>query len=80
MRQIKQVFSRSPAAADTAKGIHDWWVGWREPVPGVATTLEALQRLRKAGLVAAVRVEGGQQVWRAKAGIVPGADPVCAGR
>ncbi len=66
MRQIKQVLSRSPAAADTAKGIHDWWVGWREPAPPVATTQEALHRLQKEGLVVAVQVEGGQQVWQTK--------------
>jgi hypothetical protein len=65
MRQIARALERSPAIADTARGIHDFWVGWREPVPDLDITKEALERLRHKGVMSLVVCEGGRKLWKA---------------
>lgn len=64
MEQVRQALERSPTAADTAKGIHSFWIAWSEPGPHWTTTQEALLRLQAQGVVQVVELEDGRQVWR----------------
>jgi hypothetical protein len=64
MLQIRYALERSPAGADTAQGIHTYWIGWGEPGPHWTTTREALQRLQQQGAVEQVQLEDGRDVWR----------------
>ena len=64
MLQIRHLLARSPTAADTAEGIHAWWIDWPEPAPHRSTTEAALLRLQAQGVVEGVAVEGGRQIWR----------------
>lgn len=64
MQAIRARLARSPRAGDTVKGIHTWWIGWAEPVPHVAVTEQALQRLAAEGLVEQCVMEDGTGVWR----------------
>lgn len=64
MQAIRLHLQRSPRAGDTVKGIHLWWIGWAEPMPHVAATEQALQRLAAQGLVESCEMEDGTSVWR----------------
>jgi hypothetical protein len=64
MLQIRNKLGHSPAAADTAQGIHACWMVWNEPRPHWTVTEQALRRLEKAGEVERVRLEDRREVWR----------------
>ncbi len=64
MQAIRAHLARSPRAGDTVRGIHMWWIGWAEPMPHVAVTEQALQRLAAEGLVEQRVMEDGAGVWR----------------
>jgi hypothetical protein len=68
MRAIQQYLQRTPGAADTAIGIHHRWVVWTEPVPLLAVTEQALQRLEQDGEVERHRLQGGTELWRRRGG------------
>jgi hypothetical protein len=74
MSQIQHAFTRAPDGADTAQGIHQFWLQWTEPAPHWHVTQEALVRLEKLRVVQRVRLEDGREVWR-RAGPLANEDP-----
>lgn len=63
MQQIKLLLERAPDSAETAEGIHNWWIPWDEPAPGVEVTQEALNRLEREGIVRREK-NGHGELWR----------------
>lgn len=64
MAEIRRVLQASPTSADTERGVHEYWVNWIEPRPGVEVTAEALHRLKRQGEVACQVLEDGGEIWR----------------
>ena len=63
IRQVAELISRylvaRPGAADTTRGVHDWWVDWPGPQAPLAVTEAALELLRASG-----KVSCSNGVWR----------------
>ncbi len=64
VKQIRHALAHSPLAADTAEGIHTFWLKWAEPRPHWTVTEKALLKLERRGEVERVRLEGGREMWR----------------
>lgn len=62
---IRRKLENSPNSVDTVSGIHSFWIDWSEPTPPETTTLEALERLQRQGLVERVAVDT-RELWRMK--------------
>lgn len=58
-----------PTSADTAEGVHHWWISWEGLPEHISVTECALARLRAAGRIECVRL-GNREFWRLK--IQPG--------
>lgn len=56
---------RSPAAADTARGIADWWMSAMGLDVSPEEVSEALEALLQRGVVECNRLPGGTPVYRA---------------
>lgn len=52
-----------PTSADTAEGIHYWWISWEGLPEHISVTESALARLRAAGKIENIRL-GNRDVWR----------------
>ncbi len=63
---IRRFLEAAPGAADTDRGIHDYWINWEEPRPYVDVTTEALKSLEADGVVESCMLEDGRLVWRAR--------------
>jgi hypothetical protein len=61
-----------PDAADSARGIAEWWLGG-EAALDVAAVESALEALAREGLVRADRLAHGTRVWRAGPALHAGA-------
>ncbi len=59
---IRQYISNRPNAADTAEGIHLWWINWPEPIP-MSVTLAALEILEKSNEMETIKI-GNRTIWR----------------
>jgi hypothetical protein len=64
MSGIRQALERAPHAADTAQGIHAFWLQWSEPAPHPIVTKEALARLEQEKVVQRVQLGNGREIWR----------------
>lgn len=60
---IKNYLHTSPTSADTAIGIHQWWIQWNDLPESILITTIALRRLEESGLLER-RVIGNQELWR----------------
>ncbi|WP_338847069.1 hypothetical protein V8J88_25300 [Massilia sp. W12] len=60
---IELYLQRHPDSADTAEGIHQWWIEWPQQAESLHITLLALQELEKRGLICAQRI-GNREIWR----------------
>lgn len=63
---IKRYLADRPASADTAEGIHQWWIDWGGHEESLAVTLQALELLEQAHQVESIRF-GNQVLWRGRA-------------
>ena len=61
---IAAYFARSPAAADTARGIADWWMSAMGLDVSAEEVSEALETLLRRGVVECNRLPGGTPVYR----------------
>ncbi|WP_431094976.1 hypothetical protein [Polaromonas aquatica] len=59
---IQRKLKSAPHSVDTVKGIHAFWISWEEPIPPEATTLEALERLEREGVMERVALDT-QELW-----------------
>ncbi len=53
-----------PGAADTFRGVSEWWLAGLEPPATLADTLAALELLEREGLLERIRVDDGAELWR----------------
>jgi hypothetical protein len=60
---IERYLSEHPCAADTAEGIHDWWIEWPGLPESIEVTLHALVRLEARACLHRVRM-GNRTLWR----------------
>jgi hypothetical protein len=63
MLSIRQYLTAHPDSADTAEGIHQWWISWPDLQESITVTIEALERLEKFGEVERVDI-GNRRLWR----------------
>lgn len=52
-----------PQSADTAHGIHLWWIDWHDCIERPEVTLAALEHLESQGLMEQISI-GNRQLWR----------------
>lgn len=62
---IQQYVLDHPGCADTAMGVHQWWLNGTEDEDAMALTAEALAYLEEAGVLQQVPMRR-QPVWRAR--------------
>jgi hypothetical protein len=62
---LRAYVSARPNAADSARGIREWWNGGQVPTPTPHQFEQALLRLEAEGLVARERLPDGGELWRA---------------
>jgi hypothetical protein len=60
---IRQYLAAHRYSADTAEGIHLWWISWPDVQESTIVTTEALARLEKFGEIERVDV-GNRRLWR----------------
>lgn len=62
---IRSYLQARPASADTAEGIHHFWIRWPDAQPPLSLVLAVLESMRDAGEMESVNI-GGRTIWRAK--------------
>ncbi|MEK6346514.1 MAG: hypothetical protein V4764_03480 [Burkholderia sp.] len=60
---IQRYLCEHPASADTAEGVHQWWLGGEALDAPLDATQAALERLARRGVLEAVKL-GGRTLWR----------------
>jgi len=63
MAEITQYLAARPSAADTAEGIHSFWIRWEGDLPPRQVTDKALANLEQNGMIESLHV-GEREVWR----------------
>ena len=63
MQEISRYLIQRPDAADTAEGVHHWWIQWPDSAAPMAVTLAALEQLERDGLMQHIRI-GSRDIWR----------------
>ena len=53
----------NPASADTAEGIHQWWIHWPTFPESIEVTFAALEQLEQSGFIEHLKV-GNREIWR----------------
>ncbi|BBB70085.1 hypothetical protein UNDYM_5832 [Undibacterium sp. YM2] len=61
---IRSYLQTRPASADTAEGIHQFWIRWPDVAPPLSLVLTVLEGMRDTGEVESINV-GGRTIWRA---------------
>lgn len=63
MQEITRYLNNNPLSADTAEGVHQWWIQWPETQESIFITIEALNRLLNVGVVEVKRIAD-REIWR----------------
>jgi hypothetical protein len=61
---IRSYLQARPSSADTAEGIHQFWIRWPDVAPPLSLVLTVLEGMRDTGEVESINV-GGRTIWRA---------------
>jgi hypothetical protein len=66
--QIRSYLETRPEAADTAEGIHHWWIQWPSVEETIVITQAALETLQQSGEMETISI-GNSILWRRKRNI-----------
>jgi hypothetical protein len=64
-RALRDYVAAHPHAADSARGIREWWLAGMVPPPTPDQVVCALLRLEDEGLFARAILPDGSELWRA---------------
>lgn len=66
VRALRDYVAAHPHAADSARGIREWWLGSMVPPPTPDQIAHALLRLEDEGMFVRELLPDGSELWRAR--------------